>query len=190
MTPPPAADRPGRPGTGPRPGAGWSPPPSWPARGDGDTGPVPIVGGRPGPPPSRDDAPTAAVPPVVDDAPTAAVPPVVDDVPTAAVARVDDDPDDADLDEEDELPTTERPAGGRAGRNLRQAVTVGLSLGAVIIVSRLVGRPAFVGGVPAAVLVAVVERPGALRAGRFRPPLVPLLVGSVAMEALAWTRGE
>src|SRR4051812_48328803 len=173
MTPPPAADRPGRPGTGPRPGAGWSPPPSWPARGDGDTGPVPIVGGRPGPPPLRDDAPTAAVPPVVDDAPTAAVPPVVDDVPTAAVARVDDDPGDAEFDDDDaDLPTTERPAGGRAGRNLRQAVTVGLSLGAVIIVSLLVWRPAFVGVVTAAVLVAVVELTRALQAGRFKPPLV------------------
>ena len=32
--------------------------------------------------------------------------------------------------------------------------------------------------------------PGRCGAGRFRPPLVPLLVGSLAMEALAWTRGS
>src|SRR5215218_7807030 len=136
MTPSSAAGRPDRPATGPRPAAGaWTSPPAWPGRGDGDTGPVPIVGARPGPPPLRDDVPTAAVPPVTDDAPTAAVPPVTDDAPTAAGAPVRDEP--------DELPTTERPAGGRAGRNLGQAIIVGLSLGAVILLSLLVWRPAF-----------------------------------------------
>jgi phosphatidate cytidylyltransferase len=163
----------------------------WSGRGDGDTGPVPIVGGRPGPPPLRDDAPTAAVPPLIDDAPTAAVPQVTEDAPTATVAPFLDDPGDAEFDDDPaDLPTTERPAGGRAGRNLRQAITVGLSLAAVNVVSLLVWRPAFVGVVTAAVLVGVVELTRALEAGRFRPPLVPLLVGSVAMEALAWTRGE
>ena len=87
-----------------------------------------------------------------------------------------------------ELPTTERPA-GRAGRNLGAAIGVGLSLGAVIIASLLIWRPAFVGVVTAAVLVGVVELTRALGPGRFRPPLVPLLVGSLAMEGLAWTRG-
>jgi phosphatidate cytidylyltransferase len=188
MTPPPAPDRPGRPGTGPQPVAGGrSAPLPWTVRGDGDTGPVPIVGGRPGPPPPRDDAPTAAVPPVVDDAPTAAVPRVTDDPPTASVPPVPGEPP---VDDPAELPTTERPAGGRAGRNLGQAITVGLSLAAVIVASLLVWRPAFVVVVTAAVLVGVVELTRALGAGRFRPPLVPLLVGSVAMEALAWTRGE
>jgi phosphatidate cytidylyltransferase len=38
-------------------------------------------------------------------------------------------------------------------------------------------------------LVGVVELTRALSAGRFRAPLVPLLVGSLAMEGLAWTRG-
>ena len=87
-----------------------------------------------------------------------------------------------------ELPTTERPA-GRAGRNLGAAVGVGLSLGAVIIASLLIWRPAFVGVVTAAVLVGVVELTRALSAGRFRPPLLPLLIGSLAMEGLAWSRG-
>ena len=41
----------------------------------------------------------------------------------------------------------------------------------------------------AAVLVGVVELTRALRAGGFRAPLVPVLVGAVAMMALAWTRG-
>ena len=90
-----------------------------------------------------------------------------------------------------ELPTTEAPAAkpGRAGRNLGAAIGVGLTLGAVIIVSLLVWRPAFLGVLGAAVLVGVVELTHALRAGGFRAPLVPVLVGAVAMIALAWTRG-
>jgi phosphatidate cytidylyltransferase len=88
-----------------------------------------------------------------------------------------------------ELPTTEQPVGGRAGRNLGAAIGVGLSLGALIVASLLLWRPAFVGVVTAAMLVGVVELTRALGAGRFRPPLIPLLVGSLAMEWLAWTRG-
>ena len=191
MTPPSADDRPGSSGpgteplrsgarvasspeTGPRPSAGgWSSPsspPSSPAdsqeQPSGDTGPVPIRGDRPGPPGPR---PTGQVPP------------------STRAALTDDgaeSPDDG-----AELPTTERPAGGRAGRNLGAAIGVGLSLGAVIVASLLLWRPAFVGVVTAAVLVGVVELTRALTAGRFRPPLVPLLVGSLAMEGLAWTRG-
>jgi phosphatidate cytidylyltransferase len=126
-----------------------------------DTGPVPIVGGRPAPP--------SAPQPVVPDA---------DDVPTATVQEVPDS----------ELPVTEQSV-SRAGRNLRAAIAVGVSLAAVIVASLFLWRPAFLGVLTAAILVAVVELTGALKAGRFRAPLVPLLVGAVAMEALAWTRG-
>jgi phosphatidate cytidylyltransferase len=87
-----------------------------------------------------------------------------------------------------DLPTTERPP-GRAGRDLGAAIGVGVSLGAVILASLLLWRPAFVGVVTAAVLVGVVELTRAVRAGGFRPPLVPLLIGSLAMEGLAWSRG-
>jgi phosphatidate cytidylyltransferase len=88
-----------------------------------------------------------------------------------------------------QLPTTERPPGGRAGRNLGAAIGVGLGLVAVIVASLLLWRPAFVGVVTVAILVGVVELTRALQKGRFHPPLVPLLVGALAMEALAWTRG-
>jgi phosphatidate cytidylyltransferase len=92
-----------------------------------------------------------------------------------------------------DLATTEEPVAApktsRAGRNLGAAIGVGLGLGAVIVASLLLWRPAFVGVLLAAILVGVVELTGALRAGGFRAPLVPLLVGAVAMEALAWTRG-
>ncbi|MGY1739790.1 MULTISPECIES: phosphatidate cytidylyltransferase [unclassified Blastococcus] len=81
------------------------------------------------------------------------------------------------------------PKASRAGRNLVAAIGVGLGLGAVILASLLVYRPAFLLVLGAAVLVSVVELSRALRAGRAEPPVVPVLVGAVAMIALAWTRG-
>jgi phosphatidate cytidylyltransferase len=79
---------------------------------------------------------------------------------------------------------------GRAGRNLRSAITVGLSMGVVIVASLVIWRPAFLAVLTVAVVVGVVELTRALQKGSFRPPLIPLLVGSVAMQALAWTRGS
>ena len=81
------------------------------------------------------------------------------------------------------------PPAGRAGRNLTAAIGVGLGLGVVILLSLLIYRPVFMVVVGAAILVAIVELSRALHAGGFRPPLVPVLVGAVAMIALAWTRG-
>jgi phosphatidate cytidylyltransferase len=57
------------------------------------------------------------------------------------------------------------------------------------VASLVLWRPAFLAVLVAAVLVGVVELTHALRAGGFRAPLVPVLVGAVAMVALAWTRG-
>jgi phosphatidate cytidylyltransferase len=81
------------------------------------------------------------------------------------------------------------PKAGRAGRDLKAAIGVGLGLGAVILASLLVYRPAFLAVLTAAVVVGVVELTRALQAGGLRAPLVPLLLGALAMEALAWTRG-
>src|SRR5918998_265220 len=67
----------------------------------------------------------------------------------------------------EELPTTERPAGGRAGRDLRAAIGVGVGLVAVIVASLFIWRPAFLAVLVAAILVAVWELATALRAGRF-----------------------
>jgi phosphatidate cytidylyltransferase len=182
MTPPPAADRPRSSdgSTGPLPPVGGrlaqaSGRPA-PVRDSGDTGPVPIVGSRPAPPSAPQPVvPQAVVPqPVV---PQPVVPPG-DDAPTSTVMEV----------PASSLPVTEQPP-GRAGRNLPAAIAVGVGLVAVIVASLILWRPAFLGVLTAAILVAVVELTGALKAGRFRAPLVPLLVGTVAMEALAWTRG-
>ncbi|MDK3257786.1 phosphatidate cytidylyltransferase [Blastococcus capsensis] len=87
-----------------------------------------------------------------------------------------------------QLPTTDQPV-SRAGRNLRAAIGVGVGLVAVVVASLLMWRPAFLGVLTAAILVAVVELARALAKGGFSAPLVPLLVGAFAMEALAWTRG-
>ena len=188
MTDPSAADRPGTsgPGTEPLPtfgsgaaqssdtlgrsGRAWPHRPGKeqgagrPAREDDDTGPVPIVGDRPSPPVRPPDAP----------APT-------DQVPTSTAMPIPS--------EAQELPTTERPAGGRAGRDLRAAIGVGVGLVALVVASLFVWRPAFLAVLVTAMLVAVVELTRALGAGRFHPPLVPLLLGTLVMEGLAWSRG-
>jgi phosphatidate cytidylyltransferase len=183
MSTPSAADRPGTsgPGTEPLPssgaraersseilGPGWSRASAWDQPEDGDTGPVPIVGDRPAPPlrPADPTPPTDQIPA---DVPTSTAMPLPPEV--------------------EELATTERPAGGRAGRDLRAAIGVGVGLVAVILASLFIWRPAFLAVLVAAILVAVWELATALRAGRFHPPLVPLLLGALVMEGLAWSRG-
>ena len=91
-------------------------------------------------------------------------------------------------------PPADTPSGaprvtGRAGRDMAAAIGVGLSLGAVIIAALLVWRPAFLLVLTVAVLISIVELSGALEKGGHRPPLPPVLVGALAMVALAWTRG-
>jgi phosphatidate cytidylyltransferase len=187
MTTPSAADRPGTsgPGTEPLPryggraerssevlgrsGPSWGPRSGWTEPESGDTGPVPIVGDRPAPP-LRAAEPAPATEEVA----------AVDDVPTSTAMP---------LPPEEELAVTERPAGGRAGRDLRAAIGVGVGLVAVILASLFIWRPAFLAVLVSAILVAVWELTKALGAGRFSPPLVPLLVGALLMEGLAWTRG-
>jgi phosphatidate cytidylyltransferase len=115
--------------------------------------------------------------------------PVVGSLPVPPASRREPLPED----ETSELPETERPISpppGRAGRNLAAAIAVGVGLAAVIVASLMVWRPAFLGVVTVAILIAVVELSRALHAGGFRPPLVPLLLGAVGMLGLAWTRGS
>jgi len=69
------------------------------------------------------------------------------------------------------------------------AIGVGLGLGGVILVSLLVYRPAFLLVLLAAIGVGVVELTRALQAGGIHAPLAPVLVGTVVMTGLAWTRG-
>jgi phosphatidate cytidylyltransferase len=139
---------------------------------DHDTGPVEIVGDRP-------------APPVVPAGPTATT-----DQPAGPAAATDQPVGASKVPAEPPHPAQSDKPPGRAGRNLGAAIGVGLGLGGAILASLLIWRPAFLAVLGVAVLVAVVELTRALDKGGFRAPLVPLLVGTVAMEALAWTRGE
>ena len=132
-----------------------------PRRAD-DTGPIPVVA-LPAPPPGNGPGPTEVLPA------------------GASAAQV-----------EPALPTTERPVGkkpGRSGRDLGSAIGVGVALGGMLLLSLLVWRPAFLLVLSAAVVISTVELVRALQKGRFQPPLIPVLVGGLAMVALAWTRG-
>jgi phosphatidate cytidylyltransferase len=155
---------------------------------DPDTGPIPLVGRRPAPPPqarpptrTRTELRTAPLP-VQEPAPAEPSPPEPGtsqpEVPTSTTESVGPDLVQG---------PTRKP--GRAGRDMVAAIGVGAGLGAVILVSLLVYRPAFLLVLLVAILVGVVELTRALQAGGVRAPLVPVLAGTVAMLALAWTRG-
>jgi phosphatidate cytidylyltransferase len=176
MTTPSAADRPGIPESGNAPLPRYG---SRAAQSSETLGRSGAVRQEPAVWPGHTDRDTGPVP-ILGDRPAPPLRPV-EQVPTATAAPQPSHP--------EELPTTERPAGGRAGRDLRAAIGVGVSLVAVIVASLLLWRPAFLAVLTAAILVAVVELTRALRAGRFNPPLVPLLIGVLVMEGLAWTRG-
>jgi phosphatidate cytidylyltransferase len=154
---------------------------------DPDTGPIPIAGRRPAPPPpplpprAATELRTAPLP-VPEPAtaePSGREPGTTQtEPPTSTTESIGP-----------ELVPTPGKKPGRAGRDMVAAIGVGLGLGAVILVSLLVYRPAFLLVLGAAILTGVVELTRALQAGNARAPLVPLLVGTVAMVVLAWTRG-
>ena len=78
---------------------------------------------------------------------------------------------------------------GKAGRDLPAAIGVGVGLGALIIGS-LAWRPeAFLALVTAAIVIGMWEVVQAVRHGRVQVPLVPTMVGGVAMLASAYWGG-
>jgi phosphatidate cytidylyltransferase len=152
---------------------------------DPDTGPLPAVGRRPAPPPRPPrpvtelrTAPFPVAEPSTTQLPgrepgtTGVEVPVS---PTESVGPV--------------LVEGAVKKSGRAGRDMVAAIGVGVGLGAAVLVSLLVYRPAFLLVLLVAILVGVVELTRALQAGGAHAPLAPVLVGTVAMLALAWTRG-
>lgn len=88
-------------------------------------------------------------------------------------------------------PAAEKPAAptGKAGRNLPVAIAVGVLLGAAVIASLFVWRPAFVLLAAIAIAGAIWEMTRAVEPVGARPPLVPLLVGGPAIVVLAWFAG-
>ncbi|WP_432485804.1 phosphatidate cytidylyltransferase [Kineococcus esterisolvens] len=77
----------------------------------------------------------------------------------------------------------------RAGRNLPAAVGVGLALGAVLLLSLFVRPEAFVLLACAAVLYGTVEVVRAFRAHHLRVPVLPPVVGTLAMLPGAYLGG-
>jgi phosphatidate cytidylyltransferase len=88
------------------------------------------------------------------------------------------------------------PAGGtsakkpsRAGRNLPTAFGVGASLGLVVLASLVFRKEIFLGVVIVAACFAVWEMRDGLARGRINVPLVPSVVGAVAMLAGSFVGG-
>ncbi len=79
---------------------------------------------------------------------------------------------------------------GRAGRNLPAAIGVGVVLGAAIIASLLLFKPAFLALVAAASVLGVRELSIAFQERGIRFPLIPVATGGVGMLVAAYFRGE
>ncbi|MFD0570005.1 phosphatidate cytidylyltransferase [Kitasatospora gansuensis] len=84
----------------------------------------------------------------------------------------------------------QQPRKQRGGRNLQAAIGVGVGLGAVIVASLFVVKVLFLFVVAAAVLVGVWELTSRLAERKeISTPLVPLLVGSLAMLGTGYWAG-
>ncbi|HEY3895652.1 MAG TPA: phosphatidate cytidylyltransferase [Pseudonocardiaceae bacterium] len=77
-----------------------------------------------------------------------------------------------------------------AGRNLWAAISVGLLMGAVILLALFTVRQLFIGVVAVAVAVSSWELSRVLHRGGVRVSLPPVLVGGQAMVWLAWPFGR
>ncbi|GIJ20134.1 phosphatidate cytidylyltransferase [Micromonospora lutea] len=162
------------------------------------------------------DAPTAQIAPVRvgdgrdhDDAPTTQMAPVRvgdqvghDDAPTtqlAAVATGDADPEATGQDGPGRRHRGRRRAGAgrpatrqsasRAGRNLPAAITVGVCLGAAVLLPLFLYTPAFLLVLAAAFGIGIWEMSRAVRRQGAEVPLVPLVAGGVLTVTLAWFAG-
>jgi phosphatidate cytidylyltransferase len=82
-----------------------------------------------------------------------------------------------------------QPATGRAGRDLSAAIAVGLSLGALVLVTLYTLKVAFVVVAVVAVAAAVGELARALARQGVRVPVVPVLAGGTALLVAAYVSG-
>jgi phosphatidate cytidylyltransferase len=80
--------------------------------------------------------------------------------------------------------------GTKAGRNLPAAIGVGIALAALILATLLLWRPSLVILVCVAVVYALYELTTGIATVEARVPLVPMVVGAVAMDVVAWYRGS
>lgn len=82
--------------------------------------------------------------------------------------------------------TSEPTAVGRAGRDLRAAITVGVSLVLLVLASLFWVKDIFAVVVAVALIVAAIEITRAVAVAGITVPLPPVLVGGVAMLAVAF----
>jgi len=86
--------------------------------------------------------------------------------------------------------TTTEQSPGRAGRNLPVAIGVGLSLGALVLLTLYLFKPAFLVVVVLAILVGLWELVTSLREQELAAPLIPIAAGAIAILILAYTDGR
>jgi phosphatidate cytidylyltransferase len=78
---------------------------------------------------------------------------------------------------------------GRAGRNLPVAIAVGLGLGALVLGTLYLSKPAFLGVLVLAVVLGLWELTQALAAAHHRAPVLPLAVGGAATICVGYVAG-
>ncbi|MEV6814489.1 phosphatidate cytidylyltransferase [Micromonospora sp. NPDC051296] len=144
----------------------------------------------------HEDAPTAQLAPVRvgdgrdhDDAPTTQLAPV----PAEEAAEPDAEPSPGRRHRGRRRAGAGRPAtqqaAGRAGRNLPAAISVGVGLGAAVLLPLFLYPLAFLLVIVVAFGVGIWEMSRAVRRGGAEVPLVPLIAGGVLTVTLAWFAG-
>ncbi len=83
----------------------------------------------------------------------------------------------------------EEPRPPKAGRNLPAAIGVGLTLGALILVTLFTNPAVFTGLVAVAIGIGILELCRALAQTAARPARTPLVLGGVVTVAAAYQRG-
>ncbi|HSK55084.1 MAG TPA: phosphatidate cytidylyltransferase [Jiangellales bacterium] len=86
-------------------------------------------------------------------------------------------------------PAPASPGHGRAGRDIKAAVAVGVVLAVLIVGTLVVAKAAFVTLVTVAICLAVLELSSALAQRQVRVPVVPVLLGAVAMLVGGYVAG-
>ncbi|BCJ57928.1 phosphatidate cytidylyltransferase [Micromonospora endophytica] len=86
-------------------------------------------------------------------------------------------------------PASQRKSSGRAGRNLPAAISVGVGLGAAVLLPLFLYTPAFLLVLTAAFGIGSWEMSRAVRRSGARVPLVPLIAGGVLTVTMAWFSG-
>jgi phosphatidate cytidylyltransferase len=78
---------------------------------------------------------------------------------------------------------------GRSGRNLPAAIAVGVGLGVIVVATLLIRKESFLAFMSVCIGVAVWELAQALQHKAIVMPIVPVLVGAVAMTIAAFSAG-